>query len=85
MFASNDPVNKNPLMNVTVGPVLYRDTETKRRHASAIKEAVSGFQKARERNVFNDPGAPVAVPLLSRVFCLPCARIDWSTLLYAMG
>jgi hypothetical protein len=47
MFANNDPVNTaNPLMNVTVGPVRYRDSDTKRRHALAINEAVSGFEKA---------------------------------------
>jgi hypothetical protein len=52
----------NTLMNVTVGPVLYRDSETKRRHALTINEAVSGFQKAtryaqkhlREKDIFLD-------------------------------
>ena len=61
MFANDDPVNKaNPLMNVTVGPVRYRDSDTKRRHALAINEAISGFQKAtryarkhlRQKDVF---------------------------------
>jgi hypothetical protein len=47
MFASSDPVDTvNPLMNMTVGPVRYRDSDTKRRDSLAINEAVSGFEKA---------------------------------------
>jgi hypothetical protein len=48
MFGSNDPVSANPLMNVTVGPVLYRDAVTKRLHALAIRKAISGLQMATQ-------------------------------------
>ena len=46
MFGSDDPVSADPLMNMVVGPVIYRDAETKRLHGLAIRKAISGLQLA---------------------------------------
>jgi hypothetical protein len=46
MFAATDPINKDPLMNIAAGPVLHRDAVTKKRHAVAIGEVISIFEKA---------------------------------------
>jgi hypothetical protein len=46
MFAPTDPINKDPLMNMVAGPVLYRDAVTKKRHAVAVDEVISIFEKA---------------------------------------
>lgn len=39
LFAPNEEKNKDPRKNVFVGPVLYRDTQTQRRHAKGIDKS----------------------------------------------
>lgn len=60
VFDPTDPVNANPLMNMHVGPVLYNDGATKRRHALAANKAAAILQMAmqyahrhlRQKNLF---------------------------------